>query len=75
MVEPGSRLYFFSDGAFEIPRPDGEGLLMPSGLADMLQVSVRGGAVDLDPIVDELRGLAGGSFHDDFSIVSVQFGG
>jgi sigma-B regulation protein RsbU (phosphoserine phosphatase) len=75
-IERGSRLYFFSDGAFEIPRPGSEELLMPAGLAEIIQsrASDRCRAC-LDELVGRLRELSGGSFADDFSIVAVDFAG
>ena len=73
-IDPGSRLYFFSDGAFEIPREEGDRLLMPDGLAAIIEARSNGEAA-LDPIVDTLRGLSGGAFGDDFSIVAVTFPG
>ncbi len=69
-VNAGSRLYFFSDGAFEIPRDDGDGLLMPEGLAELIET---GESWSLDPIVASLRAKAGGTFGDDFSIVKMRF--
>jgi len=73
-IDPGSRLYFFSDGAFEIPRASGDGLLMPDGLAEIIEARSNGEAA-LDPIVNTLRGLSGGVFNDDFSIVAATFPG
>jgi len=69
-VEAGSRLYFFSDGAFEIPSGDDGRLLMPGGLADLIG---SGESWSLDPIVASLRAKAGGAFADDFSIVKMRF--
>lgn len=69
-VESGSRLYFFSDGAFEIPSGDNGEMLMPGGLADLIE---RHDSWSLDPIVASLRAKAGGSFADDFSIVKMRF--
>lgn len=70
VVEAGSRLYFFSDGAFEIPSGANGELLMPTGLADLIET---GESWSLDPIVASLRAKAGGSFADDFSIVKMRF--
>jgi len=75
-IAPGSRLYFFSDGAFEIPDPEGSGsLLMPDGLARLIERRAADGGCRacLDDLVVHLRGLSGGSFSDDFSIVAMDF--
>lgn len=70
----GSRLYCFTDGAFEIPSPSGDGLLMPSGLAGVIEGSA--GTPDrLGAITDRLREMNGGGFHDDYSLIELEFHG
>jgi sigma-B regulation protein RsbU (phosphoserine phosphatase) len=74
-IAPGSRLYFFSDGAFEIPDPDTGDLLMPEGLARLIErrAAEDGCRACLDDLVEHLRRLSGGTFSDDFSIVAMDF--
>jgi len=73
-VPPESTLYLFSDGAYEIPRPDGS-----MGTLDRFQALLasrpRGGTMALDTVVEQIRALAGGvDLADDLSILAVSFG-
>lgn len=73
-VPPSARLYVFSDGTFEIPRPDGSmGTL--DRLCDLLVSQPRGGETALDAVVEQTKALAGGGdLADDLSILTVTFG-
>jgi serine phosphatase RsbU (regulator of sigma subunit) len=69
----GSQLYVFSDGAFEVQRPDGSMMR----LEDLLQFIGRpatGTQCDLDLLFQHLVQARGGkALEDDFSIVRVTF--
>ena len=73
-IPPRSRLYLFSDGAFEMQRPAGAMLRY-----DEFIDRVRGAAMvhdgsDLDNLFDGLIGLRGGeALEDDISIVRLGF--
>ena len=71
-VKPGSRLYVFSDGAYEISRPDGK----TAQLADLLhQLSVPAlpGRSKLDELIAWTQATRGqSSFEDDMSILEVE---
>jgi serine phosphatase RsbU (regulator of sigma subunit)/anti-sigma regulatory factor (Ser/Thr protein kinase) len=70
-VVPGSRLYLFSDGTYEVDRPDGSMMSFEefsSILADPKRPS------GLESIVSEIRRQQGGDlFADDFSLVEFAF--
>lgn len=67
VLEPGSRLYVFTDGAYEIPDDAGE-LLAIEGLARLLAR-----AHGLDATVDALRRRRGGALEDDLSVLEITF--
>ncbi len=85
-VPPGSRIYIYSDGAYEIIRTDGT--MWP--FADFVEM-LSGAAFDqgagdgtgntgmprpLDSLLEHIRGLSGREdFQDDCSIVELIFGG
>jgi serine phosphatase RsbU (regulator of sigma subunit)/anti-sigma regulatory factor (Ser/Thr protein kinase) len=70
-VPPGSRLYLFSDGAYEIDRPDAT-MMTHRELSDILSDPRR--EQGLDAIVAEVRRQQGHSdFADDFSLVEFRF--
>jgi sigma-B regulation protein RsbU (phosphoserine phosphatase) len=73
-VPPESTLYLFSDGAYEITRPDGSmGTL--DRFQELLASRPRGGTMELDTVVEQIRTLAGGvDLADDLSILAVSFG-
>lgn len=73
-VPPSATLYVFSDGTFEIPRPDGSmGTL--DRFCDLLASQPRGGETALDAVVEQTRALAGGGdLADDLSILAITFG-
>jgi len=71
-IEPGSRLYIFSDGVYEVERPDG-GMWDLEGLQEFLARPAASGE-DLDALhaaVCEMHGSQG--LEDDFSIVRLEF--
>jgi serine phosphatase RsbU (regulator of sigma subunit) len=64
-VPERSRLYLFSDGAFEVQRPDGSMMSL-----DDLVMLLKDPAADLDGLFQHLVGARGGEpLEDDFSIV------
>jgi sigma-B regulation protein RsbU (phosphoserine phosphatase) len=68
-----SRLYLFSDGAFEIPRPDGE-MLMIDGLSDLIRQADDRGASRVERVLKELQELNGSpDFEDDVSLLETEF--
>ncbi len=78
-VPPGSRLYIYSDGAFEISRADGS--MWPFAefvetLAEAAGEPPHGGdSCPMDTLLSHIRTLAGrDDFQDDFSMVDLAFG-
>ncbi len=68
VLEPGSRLYVFTDGAYEIRDDTGE-LLAIDGLARLLA-----NARSLDATVDALRRCQGGGvLEDDLTLLELTF--
>jgi serine phosphatase RsbU (regulator of sigma subunit) len=66
-----ARLFVFSDGAYEISRPDGS-MLAFSAFTDMLAQPVREGESDLDSLLDFARDAHGpGVLEDDFTIIKM----
>jgi serine phosphatase RsbU (regulator of sigma subunit) len=67
-----SRLFLFSDGAFEIGRPDGSMLAFDDFVA-LLAQPVTGDESELDRLLDTVRAEHGpGPLEDDFSIVKLE---
>ena len=72
-VAPGARLWLFSDGAFEVCRPDGSMWAFDDFLAT-LTAPQNGPESRLDSLVATIRGLSGRhDFNDDFSMVQLSF--
>lgn len=70
-VQPGSRLYLFSDGTYEIDRPDAAMMTHEEFTAILADRSRPAG---LEPVVNEVRRQQGGdAFADDFSLVEFRF--
>ena len=70
---PGSRLLVFSDGVFEIERPDGS-MWSYGGLAEYVAGLHAAEASVLDPLLAHVRDLHGpGPLGDDLSIVEVRW--
>ena len=64
-----ARLYVFSDGTYEVGRPDGS-MLEFSALAEALAQPVAAGASELDRLLDCARDAHGpGVLEDDFTIL------
>ena len=74
-VPAGSRLFVFSDGAYESTTREG-GILGLESLISIMAGEARNRRIpDLGAVVDNLRGLtANGRFDDDVSILEVSFG-
>ncbi len=72
-VPQSATLYVFSDGTFEIPRPDGSmGTL--DQICELLASQPRGGETALDTVVEQTNTLSGGAdLADDLSILAVTF--
>jgi sigma-B regulation protein RsbU (phosphoserine phosphatase) len=70
-VKPGSKLYVFSDGAYEISWPDGR----TAQLADLLRQlnePVPAGGSRLDALLDWAKSVRGGStLEDDLSLMEL----
>jgi sigma-B regulation protein RsbU (phosphoserine phosphatase) len=74
-IEPGSSLYLFSDGVFEIKKTDGS-MLGLEGFSEILDgVSALDTAESLPLLVERLQFTSSsGRFEDDVSIVEFRFG-
>jgi sigma-B regulation protein RsbU (phosphoserine phosphatase) len=72
-VPPGGRLFVYSDGAFEIARPDGS--MWPFGdFLAALTAPPRGPESPIDGLVSAIRGVAQREdFNDDFSMVELRW--
>jgi sigma-B regulation protein RsbU (phosphoserine phosphatase) len=71
-VAPGSKLYVFSDGAYEISRPDGT-VLQLADLIDQLGQPAAAGHSKLDEFVGWAGNMRGeGQFEDDLSILEIE---
>jgi sigma-B regulation protein RsbU (phosphoserine phosphatase) len=73
-VPAGARLFVYSDGAFEISRPDGS--MWPFGeFLEALVAPPTGPESPIDSLVSVIRGVAcRDDFNDDFSMVELAFG-
>jgi len=72
-VEPGSHLYLFSDGAYELARADGT-LFDYAGLVELLRAdAARPATGSCLEVSQEIARLHGGAFEDDFSMLRVVF--
>ena len=70
-IDPGMRLYVFSDGVYEVQAPDGA-MWDLDGLQDLLARPPRGD--DLDAVYARVREVHGAnSLDDDFSLLRVEF--
>jgi serine phosphatase RsbU (regulator of sigma subunit) len=72
-IKPNSRLYVFSDGAFEIERPDGtQGRI--DDLRRIIGAATGAGGTEAQRIYQAVRAAAGpGSLADDFSMLVLHF--
>jgi len=72
-VEPGSHLYVFSDGAYELSRADGTSFNY-AGLVELLRADAERATTDTPLTVSqEIARVHGGAFEDDFSMLRVAF--
>jgi serine phosphatase RsbU (regulator of sigma subunit)/anti-sigma regulatory factor (Ser/Thr protein kinase) len=72
-VLPGSRLYLFSDGAYEIERP-GSAMMTPGEFSSILRDTAVTGASRLEAVVAEVRRQQNkNDFADDFSLLELRF--
>ncbi len=72
-VPRGSTLYIFSDGAYEIAKPDGR-LARLDDFVDQIIRPQTAGVARLDELVAWARDLGGGTaFEDDLSLLEVAF--
>ncbi|MBI5820363.1 MAG: SpoIIE family protein phosphatase [Verrucomicrobia bacterium] len=70
-VQPYSKLYLFSDGAYEVFRPDGS-LWSYEEFVQLLESPTPPGVTDLDHIVASISSIHGiSTFDDDFSLMRV----
>lgn len=71
---PFAQLYVFSDGAYELTRPDAE-MLTFAEFVDLLARPSPPGQSRLDRLLSDLRSLHGSdAFEDDVSIVEAELG-
>jgi sigma-B regulation protein RsbU (phosphoserine phosphatase) len=69
VVPPGTRLYLFSDGVFEVQRPDGT-MTTFEEFVDFIKGAGSNNQSDLDLLFEHLMQIrGGGALEDDFSIV------
>jgi sigma-B regulation protein RsbU (phosphoserine phosphatase) len=74
-LPPGSVLYLYSDGAFEITLRDGDILGLDAFTGIVAGANARRGGALLPGLVETLRGLsASGRFEDDVSLVEFRLG-
>ncbi len=70
-VAPDSRLYLYSDGVYEVARPDGR-LLMLDGFLEVLSSCARPGVACTECVLATTRKLQDSAeFKDDFSLLEV----
>jgi len=70
-IKRGSRLYVFSDGAYELARPDGSAVQL-SDLVQQIQKPPAADRSKLDELVEWAREVSGqSSFEDDVSIMEI----
>jgi serine phosphatase RsbU (regulator of sigma subunit) len=70
-LQSPARLFVFSDGTYEITRPDGS-MLAFSDFAEVLARPVPEGQSELDRLLDFARDMHGpGVLEDDFTIIAL----
>jgi phosphoserine phosphatase RsbU/P len=68
-----SRLYVFSDGVFEVTRPD-ETMMTYAEFVDIMAESGRSGGSAIEHMIAAIRTVRGGDeFEDDVSVVEIAF--
>lgn len=74
-IDPGSRLYVFSDGVYEVEYANGGGVMSVEDFATELARPVENGARKVKAMRGfSQRAQAGTDFEDDFSLVEICFG-
>jgi sigma-B regulation protein RsbU (phosphoserine phosphatase) len=72
-VPPGSRLYVFSDGVYEITKPDGS-MMHLDELVDELVKPAPADGKKLEAVLEHARQLNGSpQFEDDYSMLEITF--
>jgi serine phosphatase RsbU (regulator of sigma subunit) len=73
VLDAPARLYIFSDGVYEITKPDGE-MLEFAAFEEALARPPAGGASELDELLAFAREAHGApTLEDDFSIIKMTF--
>jgi sigma-B regulation protein RsbU (phosphoserine phosphatase) len=73
-LDKHARLLFYSDGVFEIERPDGSMWQMPEFIEYVAGILPAAGESVIETIVTKARGLRGAEqFADDFSLIEARF--
>lgn len=74
-IEPGDKLYVFSDGVYEVDYKDGSGMMTDEEFATQLNAATPpSGQAMVDYMVDWVREQQGHpAFEDDYSLVEVIF--
>lgn len=71
LLTPGSRIYVFSDGIYELTKPDGK-MLDYTGFVGMTREMIGAEGVSLQTLVAKMKALNGSDqFDDDFSLVEL----
>jgi len=71
-VPAGSKLFIFSDGSYELTRPDGSMVQLETFVEILSNLGKRSGS--LDEVITTGRELQGkDNFEDDYSLVQIQF--
>jgi sigma-B regulation protein RsbU (phosphoserine phosphatase) len=72
-IHLGSRLYLYSDGAFEIPTPQGQ-LLMVDGLGCVIARASKAEGSRIEQILQQIQTLQKApTFADDLSLLEIEF--
>lgn len=72
-VQPGSSLYLFSDGVYEIVQPDGN-VWTFEGFTNVVSEYQRRQFDSLEPLFQQIQHIAGNkSFDDDYSLMKISF--
>ncbi|MFZ4731126.1 MAG: PP2C family protein-serine/threonine phosphatase [Pirellulales bacterium] len=72
-VPPGSRIYLYSDGAFEVSRPDGS-MWGFNAFLRLMTSPATPAEHRLDTLLQEIAEVSGrGDFSDDFSMLELSF--
>jgi sigma-B regulation protein RsbU (phosphoserine phosphatase) len=69
-IDTGSRLYMYSDGAYEVRKPDGK-MMCIEDLSDYLQESGKVDGSELKKLYNYLVKLTGDKLEDDFLMLKV----